>query len=118
MIRPLTLTNSFFANGSGHSAKSVASRHEISDYLYLVADCLTVVFRESASLGLSDMDMMETANRYLEEARLSCASISWVDGSTGFPARLGTPDEIPVAVTELSRRARLLEDAGFLESLS
>ncbi len=118
MIRSLTLTDSYVANGMGSSEESGVSRHEISDYLYLVADCLTVVFHESESLGLSDLDVMETANRYLDEARLSCASIPWSDGSAGFPARLGTPDEIPVAATELSRRARLLEDAGWSESLS
>lgn len=118
MIRALALTDSHFVNGLGNSEEAATARNELCDYLYLVADCLTVVFHESESLGLSDVDLMETANRYLDEARDSLASVPWNAGEGELPQRLGSPDEIPVAATELSRRARLLEDTGFQKSLS
>ncbi len=118
MIRALALTDSHLVNGLGNSDEATTARNELCDYLYLVADCLTVVFYESESLGLSDIDLVEAANRYLDEARDSLATVSWSAGDGELPQRLGSPDEIPVAATELSRRARQLEDTGFHKSLS
>jgi len=118
MIRRLNLTDNDFVNGLGISETSTTARHALSDYLYLVADCLTVVFQQSESLGLSDVDLMLTANRYLNEARQSLASTEWDGADCELPHQLETPDDIAAAATELSRQARLLEDAGFQQSLS
>ncbi len=58
-----------------------------------------MVFRESASLNLSDMDMMETASAAILRKRLSCAHF------VGRPrvSLHALPDEIPVAVTQPPR---------------
>ncbi|MBI1315167.1 hypothetical protein GC176_28080 [bacterium] len=111
MIRPLALTDRLNIDGATTSSSLVVIRSELSDYLYLVADCLTVVFHESDSLGLSDIDLLETANRYLDEARDSLIAAESVVGRLELPCRLAALHEIPDAATELSRRARLLEDA-------
>ena len=118
MIRPLALKDSHLVNGLGSSEKASSALNELSDYLYLVADCLTVLFHEAESLGLSNLELMETANRYLDEARDSVTSLSWAPINGELPGRVNSPDEIPTAATELARRARLLEESGTLKSIS
>ncbi len=118
MIRPLALTDSYFVNGLGHSEESAIARRDLSDYLYLVADCLTVVFHEAKSLGLSDIDLIETANRYLDEARTSLESLIDVADVDGLPQQIGAPPELLTVAAALNHLARLLEEAEFPEVLS
>jgi hypothetical protein len=118
MIRPLVLTDSYVVNGLGISEESVTARRELSDYLYLVADCLTVVFHEAGSLGLSEFDLVATANRYLAEARTSLESVAGDTAGEALPPYIGAPDEILAVATALSRRAQLLEAVGVPGTIS
>ena len=113
MIRPITLKEGLSVDGSHSELNLLVIRTEVSDYLYLVADCLTVVFHESDELGLSEFDLVETANRYLDEARNSLGPVAGYLGEVKVPDPLWSRDEIPDAATELSTHARTLEDAGF-----
>ncbi|MHC4879354.1 MAG: hypothetical protein ACYTGL_23100 [Planctomycetota bacterium] len=113
MIRPITFKESLSVDGSQSELNLLVIRTEVSDYLYLVADCLTVVFHESDELGLSEFALVETANRYLDEARSSLVPVASYLGGVSVPDPLWSRDEIPDAATELSVHARALEEAGF-----
>ena len=118
MIRPLTLMDSRHFEGSDGGENSTATRLEVSDYLYLVADCLTVLFHESESLGLSGVDLLATANQYLGEARLTLGLELSTSDDLGLPARLNASDEIPAVASAIRVQAQLLDDAEFQDVMN
>lgn len=107
MIQPLT--NMARPGRMPDQAGLPSALGDLCDYLYLVADCLTVIFLESESLGLNDRALLETANRYLSEAQSCLRSMPAFREGYPVPTRVTARNDIQTTAAQLHEQARFLE---------